>query len=60
MSKAPVMAIVVAAIGCRHGFEFGGDVESLCGHVTSAVVQALFAIIAIDAVFALMFLEMNL
>ena len=60
MVKAPVMAIVVAAIGCRHGFEVGGDVESLGGHVTSAVVQALFAIIAIDAVFALMFLEMNL
>ena len=27
MSKAPVMAIVIAAIGCRQGMEVGGDVE---------------------------------
>ena len=60
MAKAPVMAIVVAAIGCRHGFEVRSDVEQLGRHVTSAVVQALFAIIAIDALFALMFMELNL
>jgi phospholipid/cholesterol/gamma-HCH transport system permease protein len=60
MSKAPVMAIVVAAIGCRHGFATGGDVDQLGRHVTAAVVQSLFAIIAIDALFALMFLELSL
>jgi phospholipid/cholesterol/gamma-HCH transport system permease protein len=60
MAKAPVMAIVVAAIGCRHGFEVRSDVEQLGRHVTSAVVQSLFAIIAIDALFALMFMELNL
>ncbi len=60
MSKAPVMAIAVAAIGCRHGFAVGGDVEKLGRHVTASVVQSLFAIIVIDAVFALMFLELNL
>jgi phospholipid/cholesterol/gamma-HCH transport system permease protein len=60
MSKAPVMAIVVAAIGCRHGFEVRSDVEQLGRHVTAAVVQSLFAIIAIDALFALMFMELNL
>lgn len=60
MSKAPVMAMVVAAIGCRHGFEVRSDVEQLGRHVTSAVVQSLFSIIAIDALFALMFMELNL
>jgi phospholipid/cholesterol/gamma-HCH transport system permease protein len=31
LSKAPVMAIVIAAIGCRQGMEVGNDVESLGG-----------------------------
>jgi len=57
LSKAPVFALVVAAIGCRQGMAVGGDVETLGRRVTSAVVQAIFAIIALDAVFALIFLE---
>jgi phospholipid/cholesterol/gamma-HCH transport system permease protein len=57
MSKAPVFALVVAAIGCRQGMAVGGDVESLGRRVTAAVVQAIFAIIAIDAVFALLYME---
>jgi phospholipid/cholesterol/gamma-HCH transport system permease protein len=60
LSKAPVMAIVVAAIGCRQGMEVGGDVESLGRRVTSAVVHAIFSIILIDAVFALVFTELDL
>ena len=60
MIKAPVFAIVIAAIGCRQGMAVAGDVESLGRRVTAAVVQAIFAIISLDAVFALIFLELNL
>ncbi len=60
MIKAPVFAIVIAAIGCRQGMAVSGDVESLGRRVTAAVVQAIFAIILLDAVFALVFLELNL
>ncbi|MBI1407862.1 MAG: MlaE family lipid ABC transporter permease subunit [Caulobacter sp.] len=60
ISKAPVMAIVIAGIGCRQGMEVGGDVESLGRRVTSAVVQAIFAIILIDALFALVYMELNI
>lgn len=60
MSKAPVMAAVIAGIGCRQGLEVGGDVESLGRRVTSAVVQAIFAIILIDAAFALMYMELDI
>ncbi|RZI98380.1 MAG: ABC transporter permease [Brevundimonas sp.] len=60
MVKAPVFAIVIAAIGCRQGMAVAGDVESLGRRVTAAVVQAIFAIILLDAVFALIFLELNL
>ncbi|MFT4254337.1 MAG: ABC transporter permease, partial [Caulobacter sp.] len=59
MSKAPVMAMVIAAIGCRQGMEVGNDVESLGRRVTAAVVHAIFAIILIDAVFALLYMELN-
>ena len=58
--KAPVFALVIAAIGCRQGMAVAGDVESLGRRVTAAVVQAIFAIILLDAVFALIFLELNI
>jgi phospholipid/cholesterol/gamma-HCH transport system permease protein len=60
LSKAPVMAMVIAGIGCRQGLEVGGDVESLGRRVTAAVVHAIFAIIMIDAGFALLYMELNL
>lgn len=60
MIKAPVFAVVIAAIGCRQGMAVAGDVESLGRRVTAAVVQAIFAIIFLDAVFAMIFLELNL
>ena len=59
MVKAPVFALVVAAIGCRQGMAVAGDVESLGRRVTAAVVQAIFAIIFLDAVFALIYLELG-
>lgn len=60
LSKAPVMAAVVASIGCRQGLLVGGDVESLGRRVTAAVVHAIFAIILLDAVFALIYMELDL
>ncbi|MBX9747687.1 MAG: ABC transporter permease [Hyphomonadaceae bacterium] len=60
MSKAPVFAIVLAIIGCRQGLAVGGDVGSLGQRVTSSVVQAIFMVILIDAMFALWFLELDL
>jgi phospholipid/cholesterol/gamma-HCH transport system permease protein len=59
LSKAPVMAAVIAGIGCRQGLEVGGDVESLGRRVTAAVVHAIFAIIMIDAAFALLYMELD-
>ena len=60
MSKAPVMAVVIAGIGCREGLDVGGDVESLGRHVTSAVVQAIFSAILIDAIFALIYMKLDI
>ena len=55
-----VLAGVIAAIGCRQGMEVGGDVESLGRGVTSAVVQAIFATILIDAIFAVIYMKLDL
>ncbi|HSV03264.1 MAG TPA: ABC transporter permease [Phenylobacterium sp.] len=60
LSKAPVMAAVIAGVGCRQGMEVGVDVESLGRRVTAAVVHAIFAIIMIDAAFALVYMELDL
>jgi phospholipid/cholesterol/gamma-HCH transport system permease protein len=59
LSKAPVMAAVIAGIGCRQGLEVGGDVESLGRRVTAAVVHAIFAIIMLDALFALLYMQLD-
>ncbi|MFW5660467.1 MAG: MlaE family ABC transporter permease, partial [Oceanicaulis sp.] len=60
LSKAPVFGLVIAIIGCRHGLKVGGDVESLGARVTTSVVQSIFAVIVIDALFALMYLELDI
>jgi phospholipid/cholesterol/gamma-HCH transport system permease protein len=60
LSKAPVMAGVVAGIGCRQGLQVGGDVQSLGQRVTAAVVHAIFAIIMLDAVFALIYMQLDI
>ncbi len=59
MAKAPAFALVLAIVGCRHGLGVGGDVASLGKRTTSSVVQAIFLVILLDALFALWFLEMN-
>jgi phospholipid/cholesterol/gamma-HCH transport system permease protein len=60
LSKTPLMAAVIAGIGCRQGLEVGEDVQSLGHKVTAAVVHAIFAIIMIDAVFAIVYMELDL
>jgi phospholipid/cholesterol/gamma-HCH transport system permease protein len=60
LSKAPAFAIAIAAIGCRQGLAVGGDVESLGQRVTTSVVQAIFAVILIDALFALLYMQLDI
>jgi phospholipid/cholesterol/gamma-HCH transport system permease protein len=60
MSKAPFLALVIAAAGCRHGLMVGGDVQSLGRNVTSAVVQSVFMVIMFDAIFAVLFMVLDL
>jgi phospholipid/cholesterol/gamma-HCH transport system permease protein len=59
MVKAPFFAIVIAIIGCRQGLAVSGSVDSLGARVTTSVVQAIFAVIFIDALFAVLFYQLG-
>lgn len=60
MVKSPVFALVIAIIGCRQGLAVTGSVESLGARTTSSVVQAIFSIIVLDAMFAMLFLRLDI
>nr|WP_294977039.1 MlaE family lipid ABC transporter permease subunit [uncultured Pseudomonas sp.] len=57
--KAPVFAFIIAVIGCLEGFRVSGSAQSVGEHTTSAVVQSIFVVILLDAMFALFFMEMG-
>jgi phospholipid/cholesterol/gamma-HCH transport system permease protein len=57
--KAPVFALVIALVGCRQGMLVEGDVVSLGRRTTSSVVQAIFLVITIDAIFAIVYYFLN-
>ncbi|RFA31501.1 ABC transporter permease [Alkalilimnicola ehrlichii] len=57
--KAPLFALVIAAIGCREGLKAGASAQSVGEHTTSSVVQSIFAVILLDAVAALFFMEVG-
>src|SRR5690606_9313658 len=59
MSKAPVFAFLIAAIGCLEGFKVSGSAESVGRHTTSSVVQAIFVTILVDAFAAIFFMEID-
>jgi phospholipid/cholesterol/gamma-HCH transport system permease protein len=60
MSKSPVFGLVVALIACRQGLQVGGSVQSLGKATTTSVVQGIFAIIVLDAIFAIFYMELGI
>jgi phospholipid/cholesterol/gamma-HCH transport system permease protein len=49
VGKAPVFAVIVAAVGCYQGFQAAGDADSVGRRTTLAVVQSMFLVIVADA-----------
>lgn len=60
LSKAPVFGFVVTLIACRQGLLVGGSVQSLGNRTTTSVVQGLFAVIVLDAIFAILYMELGI
>ncbi|MBB3953250.1 phospholipid/cholesterol/gamma-HCH transport system permease protein [Novosphingobium sediminicola] len=57
--KGPVFGLIVAMTGCYQGMQVKGSSEEVGLRTTQAVVQAIFAVIVIDAFFAVFFSEVG-
>jgi len=53
--KAPVFAFAIAMVGCFNGLKVAGSAESVGKMTTRAVVQSIFLVIVIDAIFSIIF-----
>ena len=57
--KAPVFGLIVALAGCYHGMKVEGNSEEVGLRTTLAVVSAIFAVIVLDAFFAVFFTKIG-
>lgn len=55
LGKAPVFAAVIALVGCFQGFRVSSSADSVGQQTTLSVVQAIFLVIVIDALFSVIF-----
>ncbi len=53
--KAPFFAMIIATVGCFQGFRVTQSAASVGYHTTQSVVQSIFLIIIIDAMFSILF-----
>ncbi len=58
--KAPFFALIIAAIGCFRGFQVSGNTESIGRYTTISVVNSIFMVIAMDALFSVIFTELDI
>lgn len=58
--KAPVFAYVIALVSCHQGLQVSGSAESVGIRTTASVVQSIFLVIVLDAVFATFFAEIGI
>ena len=57
--KAPLFGLIVALAGCYQGMQVQGNSEEVGLKTTIAVVQAIFAVIVLDAFFAVFFTKVG-
>jgi phospholipid/cholesterol/gamma-HCH transport system permease protein len=57
--KAPVFGAIIAATGCFQGMQVSGNAGEVGLKTTSAVVQAIFLVIVLDAFFAVFFTQIG-
>jgi phospholipid/cholesterol/gamma-HCH transport system permease protein len=60
IGKAPVFAAIIAAVGCFQGFRVFGSAESVGRQTTISVVQSIFLVIIVDAVFSIAFSKLGI
>ncbi len=57
--KAPFFAVVISVVACRQAMLVGGSAASVGQRTTASVVQSIFLVIAIDALFSIFFSELG-
>ena len=58
--KAPVFAFFIASIACMHGLKVTGSAESVGRETTRAVVKSIFLVLALDALFSIVFEKLGI
>jgi len=58
--KGPFFAWLIASVGCFRGFQVSRDTESIGYYTTVSVVNAIFLVIACDALFSIILTELKI
>jgi phospholipid/cholesterol/gamma-HCH transport system permease protein len=58
--KGPFFAWLIAAVGCFRGFQVSKNTDSIGRYTTISVVNAIFLVIACDALFSVLFTELGI
>ena len=58
--KAPVFALIIANTACFQGLRVSGSADSVGRQTTRSVVQGIFFIIVADALFSILFSQLNI
>lgn len=58
--KAPVFAFFIAMVGCMRGMQVTGSAESVGRLTTVSVVQSIFLVLLLDAVFSILFTKLGI
>lgn len=60
LGKSAVFGLMIALIACHFGFRIKPNTESLGNETTNSVVAAITVVIMIDALFAILFMDMGM
>jgi len=58
--KGPFFAWLIAAVGCFRGFQVSNNTDSIGRYTTISVVNAIFLVIACDALFSVLLTELGI
>lgn len=58
--KAPVFAFLIAMVGCFEGLRVTGSAESVGRLTTTSVVVSIFLVILVDALFSILFAQLQI
>jgi phospholipid/cholesterol/gamma-HCH transport system permease protein len=58
--KAPVFGLFIGIVGCMQGMKVSGSAESVGTRTTASVVQSIFLVLMLDALFSIFFQQIKI